>query len=236
MKRIHWASTARRGHFMVKEFEQDPQADIWLFVDGERKVHRRTEVEQLPLIDEKLLLRRAKIKLPCDTFEYAMSAAGSLGGHFLRNRRSVGLACSSGKTTVLSNERGERQAGKLMETLAFLQADGEMPLLGLVTMQARHLPIGTGVILITPSVEPELLRAMEDLKRRNLRPVLIMIRADTFGGEPQNPEALMERILGMNIPVCILRHGDDLTRQLSLPVIYFQKPYLPNSYQERRVI
>ncbi|MDP2995449.1 MAG: DUF58 domain-containing protein, partial [Anaerolineales bacterium] len=31
MKRIHWPSTAHRGRFMVKEFEQDPQADIWLF-------------------------------------------------------------------------------------------------------------------------------------------------------------------------------------------------------------
>ncbi|HEY5271386.1 MAG TPA: DUF58 domain-containing protein, partial [Anaerolineales bacterium] len=35
MKRIHWPSTAHRGRFMVKEFEQDPQADIWLFLDAQ---------------------------------------------------------------------------------------------------------------------------------------------------------------------------------------------------------
>ncbi len=39
MKRIHWPSTAHRGQFMVKEFEQDPQADIWLFLDAYRPVH-----------------------------------------------------------------------------------------------------------------------------------------------------------------------------------------------------
>ena len=31
--RIHWRSTARRDHLMVKEFEIDPLVDIWLFMD-----------------------------------------------------------------------------------------------------------------------------------------------------------------------------------------------------------
>ncbi len=37
MKRIHWPTTARRGQLMVKEFEQDPQAEIWLYLDPLRK-------------------------------------------------------------------------------------------------------------------------------------------------------------------------------------------------------
>ena len=36
-------------------------------------------------------------------------------------------------------------------------------------MRAKLLPIGTGVILITPSARPELLLAVEDLLRRKLR-------------------------------------------------------------------
>jgi uncharacterized protein (DUF58 family) len=236
MKRIHWPSTARRGHFMVKEFEQDPQAEIWLFVDGQRSVHARKSDERLPLIDERLLLRKPKVSLPCDTFEYAMSACGSLAQHFLRNRRSVGLVCSSAKYTVLSNERGERQVGKMMETLAFLQPDGEIPVLGLVTMQAKYLPLGTGVILITPSVQPELLLAVEDLQRRNLRPVIILLKAETFGGEAQEVEAMATAIMAMNVPVCTVGYGDNLTHQLSLPVVYFQRPYMPKSYLETRAV
>ncbi|NTW36764.1 MAG: DUF58 domain-containing protein, partial [Syntrophobacteraceae bacterium] len=197
MKRIHWPSTARRGHFMVKEFEQDPQSDIWLFVDARRETHFSRDVGQLPLIDEKLLLRRPKVDLPCDTFEYALSAAGSLAQHFLRNRRSVGLACSSARFTILSSERGERQVGKIMETLAFLQPDGSIPILGLVSRQARLLPLGTGVILITPSAHPELLLAVEDIQRRNLRPLVVLIKADTFGAPPQEYAALTAALLAM---------------------------------------
>lgn len=230
MKRIHWPSTARRGRFMVKEFEQDPQAEIWLFVDGQSNVHIRKEDEQLPLIDEKLLLRRPKVNLPCDTFEYAMSAAGSLAQHFLRNRRSVGLACSSAKFTVLSSERGERQVGKLLETLSFLQPDGNIPVLGLVTMQAKLLPLGTGVILITPSTNPELLLAVEDLQRRNLRPVVILLKAATFSGESGDAEAVASTLLAMSVPVCPVGYGDDLGAHLSLPAFYFQGRYYPKYY------
>jgi uncharacterized protein (DUF58 family) len=35
MKRIHWRTSARRGQLMVKEFEQDPQAEIWLYLDSQ---------------------------------------------------------------------------------------------------------------------------------------------------------------------------------------------------------
>jgi uncharacterized protein (DUF58 family) len=36
--RIHWPSTARTGRLISKEFELDPTADIWLFLDLERDV------------------------------------------------------------------------------------------------------------------------------------------------------------------------------------------------------
>lgn len=236
MKRIHWPSTARRGRFMVKEFEQDPQADIWLFVDARRGAHVSKPEPPPAALDEKFLLRRPKVDLPCDTFEYAMSAAGSLAQHFLRHRRSVGLACSAARFTVLSSERGERQVGKMMETLAFLQPDGDIPVLGLVTMQAKLLPLGTGVILITPSAGAELLPAVEDLLRRHLRPVVVLLKADTFGGASPDLEAVSAALLAMNVPVCPLGYGDNLTTQLSLPVVYFQRPYLPKSYLEMRAV
>ncbi len=236
MKRIHWPKTAQRGHFMVKEFEQDPQAEIWLFVDAQSDKHFRLQEESLAITEEKLLLRKPRIGLPRDTFEYGLSAAGSLAQHFLRNRRSVGMACSTMKYTVLSSERGERQVGKLLETLAFLQPDGKIPVLGLVTLQAKNLPLGTGVILITPAAEPELLLAVEDLQRRNLRPVVVLIKRASFGGILDETEAIITTLITMNVPVCTLNFGDNLTEKLSLPVVYFQRPYLPNSYLKSSLI
>ena len=229
MKRIHWPSTAHRGQFMVKEFEQDPQADIWLFLDAYRPVHLSMPDPEISYQDDNLWLRRAKISLPRDTFEYAVSAAASLASFFLMDRRAVGLACAAGKFTVVSGERGERQINKIMETLAFLQPEGMMPLLGLVSMQAKLLPLGSGVILITPSARPDLLLAVEDLQRRNLRPVVVLIKSETFGGRG-GTEKMAASLLSRNIPVCQIGLGDDLGVQLALPVVYFQRAYMPKSY------
>ena len=38
MRRIHWPTTARRGQLIVKEFEQDPQAEVWIFLDAQERV------------------------------------------------------------------------------------------------------------------------------------------------------------------------------------------------------
>ncbi len=182
MKRIHWPSTAHRGQFMVKEFEQDPQSDIWLFLDAYGPVHVSTPEPEIAYQNDNLWIRRPKISLPKDTFEYAVSVAASLASFFLADRRAVGLASATGRFIVVPAERGDRQIHKIMETLAFLQPDGLIPILGLVTVQAKLLPMGSGVILITPSSRPELLQAVDDLQRRNLRPIVILIKGETFGG------------------------------------------------------
>ena len=38
LNRIHWLSTARRGRLIVKEFELDPLADVWIFLDAAENV------------------------------------------------------------------------------------------------------------------------------------------------------------------------------------------------------
>ena len=230
MKRIHWPSTARRGRFMVKEFEQDPQAEIWLFLDAQGEVQSALPEPPVSFSEEGwMLTRRPKIDLPRDTFEYAVSAAASLASYLLADRRMVGLACAAGKFTVVSAERGERQVTKIMETLAFLQPEGRMPLFGLVQMQAKLLPRGSGVILITPSIRPDLLLAVEDLQRRNLRPVVVLIKSETFGG-PRGSRKVAADLLQRNIPVCEIGLGDDLGVRLSLPVIYFQRYNVPKVF------
>ena len=229
MKRIHWPSTAHRGRFMVKEFEQDPQADIWLFLDAQQDVQASMPEQTVAFSEEGWWLRRPNVSLPRDSFEYVITSAASLASYFLMERRAVGLACAAGKSTVVSAERGERQVNKIMETLAFLQPDGTMPLLGLVTMRAKLLPLGAGVILITPSTRPELLLVVEDLQRRNLRPVVVLIKAETFGGTGES-ESIVAGLLRRNVPVCPVGFGDDLSIQLALPVVYFQRSYLPKSY------
>jgi len=229
MKRIHWPSTAHRGQFMVKEFEQDPQADIWIFLDAYHPVH--FSIPELPASYqvENMWLRRPKVSLPMDTFEYAVSVAASLASFFLIDKRAVGLACAAGKFFVVPCERGERQINKIMETLVFLQPEGMMSLLDLVNIQARLLPIGSGVILITPSTRPDFFFALEDLQRRNLRPVVVLIKSETFGGKGET-DKIVASLISRNIPVCQIGFGDDIGAQLALPAMYLKRSYISKSY------
>jgi uncharacterized protein (DUF58 family) len=137
------------------------------------------------------------------------------------------LACAGGKFTVVPAERGERQIGKIMETLAFLQAEGDLPLLGLVTMQAKLLPIGSGVILVTTSLQSDLLLAIENLQRWSLRPVVVLLKSETFGGE-EGDAAIVEALLNRKIPLCQITCGDDLASALAQPAAYFRRPPIPN--------
>jgi hypothetical protein len=124
--------------------------------------------------------------------------------------------------TVLSAERGVRQTTKVMETLAFLQPDGDLPLLSLVTTQAKLLQIGTGVLLVTSSNANDIFLSVEYLQRRNLRPLVVLVRPETFGGQGDS-EQIAAGLLGRNIPACLVGLGDDLTTRLTLPVVYFQR-------------
>ena len=102
-----------------------------------------------------------------------------------------------------------------------------MPLIELVFIQAKLLPLGSGVVIITPSASPDLLLALEDLRRRNLRPVVVLIKSETFGG-PGESEKAVASLLSRNIPVCQIGFGDDLSAQLALPARYFHRSYVPN--------
>jgi len=215
MKRIHWPTTARRGQFIVKEFEQDPQAEVWLFLDAQHAVHAEKPYEYPEIYGKGWMLdRRPKYELSPSTLEYAISATASLAHYYLNQRRAVGLVTASHQFRVIPAERSERQEGKILETLAFIEAESDFSIAGLVAAQAGQLPQGSSAILVTPTVYPELLAAIDDLLRRNLRPVVVLLVADSFGGA-RGGEKLYNSLLERNVPVCRIYCDADLSLELS---------------------
>jgi uncharacterized protein (DUF58 family) len=217
MKRIHWPTSIRREQLMVKEFEQDPQAEVWLFLDTHKNVHvgRSAESEESYPIDDLLLLRRRKVKLPPSTLEYAVSITASLAHYFIAQRRAVGLVSALGKSfKVIPAERSERQEAKILEELAFLQAESTYTLPGLVTAQMGQLPQGSSAILVTPMIWPELLLAVDSLLRRNLRPVVVLLMSHSFGSRANN-EDLAQSLNERKVPVCRVYCEADLSETLS---------------------
>ena len=217
LNRIHWLSTARRNRLMVKEFELDPLAEVWIFTDASKSVQAE-KPEDAPEFDPKDVLRkRTKFELPPSTLEYGVSIAASLARYYLQRGRAVGLVYASHTVHILPSDRGARQLAKILESLALLKAEGNLPLQSLVEAQARHLPRGSTAVLITPSAAETVFHTADVLLRRGLRPVVVLLDATTFGGYFSS-ERLASSLDFLGVPVCQIAYGDDLSAALSATV------------------
>ena len=201
LKRIHWPSTARRGKLMVKEFEQDPQSEVWIFLDAQQKVQAQLPFETPSIRDSWIFIQRPEIHLPPSTLEYGVSLAASLAHYFIGQRRAVGFVSDGPIFTVISAERSDRQESKVLETLAFVTGEGKLSLASLVDLQSPQLPLGSSALLITASVQKDVELAVELLQRRKQRPIILLLMAHSFGG-PEGSEDLAARLEQRGVPVC----------------------------------
>jgi uncharacterized protein (DUF58 family) len=214
LKRIHWPSTARRGKLMVKEFEQDPQSEVWIFLDGQSGIHCEQAQEAPKVWQDWMFSRRPELSLPPSTLEYGVSIAASLAHYYIGKRRAVGFVTGGPVYTVIPAEHSERQESKVLETLTFVAAEGQLPLTSLVDLQSPQMPLGSSALLITPSVADDVLLAVELLQRRNLRPVVILLMAESFGGRRGSDE-LAQKLLQRNVPLCRIFNNANLAETLS---------------------
>jgi uncharacterized protein (DUF58 family) len=114
---------------------------------------------------------------------------------------------------VLPAERGERQLGKILEVLAHLSAEGQLPMNGVVEAQAPHLTRGSTVILITPALGQTVDAAVEELLHRELEPVVVMIDRATFKGFG-NAQEVSLRLRARKIPAIIVHRGENIRLSL----------------------
>lgn len=228
LKRIHWPSSAKKNTLIVKEFEQNPQASVWILLDAEHAVHRESSYQAPnPKVDQFWLWKhREEIQLPPKSFEYAVSIAASIGKYFIRSGQDVGLACAEKRLQILASERGQRQLGKLLELLAFVRAEGKMPLRALVEAQIPHIARGSVVVLVTTSLTKDLAGSVEQILWRDLRPVVVVVDANSFDADGQDiPDVgdAFARLKGRNVPVVIVQRGDVLKAVLETG---FSKSYV----------
>ena len=211
LNRIHWPSSMKRNQIMVKEFDQDPQASVWIYLDAQKKVNYSKEVKKVNDPNEKpwMLKKRSDYQLPCDSFEYAVSIAASLADYFIKQRRSVGFSCSGKNIEILSTDKGERQLSKILEILTFMKFDGDLPIRGFIETNIKYQNFGTTVIIITTSAAVELREAAEIIKQRGLYPVIIILDAKSFG-DKGNATRVKENLLYSKIPVANFKYGDQI--------------------------
>ena len=214
--RIHWPSTARKGQLIVKEFELDPMADIWFFLDMDRSVQAELEWKPFPERREPALLwaKRQRLELAPTTEEYGVTITASLAKHFIIRNRAVGLVSHAQQHEVIPADRGERQLSKILETLAVIKGKGRIPLAQVMAAEGMHLGRGTTVVVITPSPDEDWVATSRHLERRGLRMIAVLLAPDSFGGEWRMEEVMAE-LAAAGTPTYLVREGDDLTTALS---------------------
>ncbi len=201
---------------MVKAFALDPQSTVWLAVETRAAVQAARPYDLNVYSTAALWQTQTTPTLLPDTLEYATTIAASVGRYFLQRQRAVGLWSNDPHTPPLPAERTPQQERKLYERLAALQASEGPPLAGVLMTQARHLPYGSLVVVITPWPEEPLLLALEQLRMMGHFAVLVHLERATFGGK-ETASTLLPTLPLRGIPVVTVRCGDDLRRALTQP-------------------
>jgi uncharacterized protein (DUF58 family) len=208
---------------------------VWIFIDSESSVQAALSIEnfrqtddnfwdwlpllELPAFTEPVITAELRggstgVSLAPSTEEYSVSISASLARYFLQLGRAVGLVSMARNYTMLPPDRSGRQLGKILETLAMMKADGDLPLSSWVETEARHLTRGSIVILITPSVRPSIAYLADRLNHMGLRPVLILLDASSFG-KPLGSEEIFAQVKHLGIPAYRVAYSDNLEAALS---------------------
>src|SRR5712692_8194517 len=193
VNRIHWPTTARTGRMMVREFELDPTADVWIVLDLDADVHTGAGLES--------------------TEEYAVTAAASLARHLLDQGRAVGLVS---QTATLPADRGPRQAERILEVLALVRASSHLTLAGMLLAETSRFARSSTLIVITPSTAEGWARFCQALNGRGVHSSAVLIEAATFGSAPLTL-LLVSSLAAAHIPTYLVKRGDRLEQALASP-------------------
>lgn len=205
--RIHWLSTARRGRLISKEFELDPWADIWLFLDMEEAVQAGSYADELLFdsLDAPPLVSRS-VQLHPSTEEYAVTIAASLAKHLLSQRRAVGMVSYGQRREVLQVDRGERQLVRFLESLAVIRAEGRVSFAEVIAAEAAQLGGGSTALVITPSTKTSWVGAVRDLKRKGIDVVAVHLEASTFADAPGSLDVTAS-LAASGVPSYLVKNG-----------------------------
>jgi len=217
--RIHWPTTARARRLMVKEFELDPTADVWIYLDlcgsTAAALPWTPQPPESPLFSAPMRpLRRGRLELPPTTTEYGVTIAASLARYFLLRNRAVGMNSRGHTREFVQSDRGERQLHKFFEALAVVEAVGTLPFANLIATDGIRLNRNDTLLAITPDANPEWAAALQMLQRRGVNSIAILIDATTFGSRREYNRVLSE-LMASGIPTYHIRQHDALDQVLS---------------------
>lgn len=194
---IHWPSTARSGKLMVKMFDDgrtpSSSEDVYVVVDMYRPAHHGQGDE--------------------GTEEYAITVAASLVKKYLDRGLQVGLIVSSDPLLSFLPGRGEEHYSRVMEALALVHADGEIPIDHIITSKMKPIISDATVVVVSPETSPLLADAIRQLRIRGVLASVVLLDPASFGGITGSSN-LARQLRWLGIPVYIARKGEELFKVL----------------------
>jgi len=118
---------------------------------------------------------------------------------------------------IVQPDRGERQLNRILETLAVLKTDGQVPIQDMLHAESHLLPRGTTILVVTPTANHKWITAVRQLGQRGLRVVTVSINPASFGGASSSEE-MVNLLQGSGKMAYVVNCDDDLTAVLSQPL------------------
>jgi uncharacterized protein (DUF58 family) len=184
LRAVHWPSTARRGHLMVKELDDAPRDDLAVILDQDED-----GVAGPP---------------GRSSFDAAVRAAGALTlAHVLWNRRVVLIGTAAGSEGVRVRSPGHDwdtalDALATVTTRTGAHVDRALRLPTAAISRAREIVVVTG--------QPDrAVEALLELRRGGRAVSLVVIAPETFAGRPRDaPAPSLLRAAAQGVPVAVI--------------------------------
>jgi uncharacterized protein (DUF58 family) len=198
LRRVHWPTTAKRGHLMVKELEDSPRDETAVLLDADASV--------------------VTGKAPDTSFELAVRAAGSIvKSHASRGRRAA-LAVNGARPVYQRVHSFDGDWHRALEVLAAVEPDGHAPVANMLADEGGPAARAIELTVVTSSLAPRLVERLAHRALAHHGASLVYVDPASFTEEPRDlavdAGAQLLRLQRAGVPVLILRRGDDLAAAL----------------------
>lgn len=175
--RIAWSSTARTGRLMVKEFDHDPTAEIWVLTDFTASQSVRPTREREMARTRTMSFAEAWLD---SSEDFVAALAASVTRKALDANRALGYLANNSVRDFRPAESTERQFLRVLGSLAVARADGQESIDTLLNSQMRRFDRYRSPVVITSSTETDWIDTLDHAIARGVRPTVIYVDPESL--------------------------------------------------------
>lgn len=169
LRLIHWPTTIRRGTYFVRQLDNSPASDWWIFLDLDGQVQAGQGATS--------------------TEEHGVILAASLADRGLRAGHPVGLVSHGAELSWLPPRHGEEHHHAILRSLA-LAKQGDCSLARLFDLARPVFRQNPSLILITSNTNPSWVDTLLPLIRRGAVPTVLFLDPETYPSKAENGASL----------------------------------------------